>query len=141
MTKALSYLSAICMLVLVALLASSCTYFDPNKTVTSDTSVTGPSTVPTAPASHTVEFRVESVLSSGTQQAQITYGTGVDGTSSLQTDLPWNFQVKTNEQNLYVYIQAVSVGALEVRLQVFVDGRLFKEVTGFAPAVSGTIRL
>jgi hypothetical protein len=126
--------------VMVAVVASSCTYFDPNKTVTSDTSVTGPTVVPT-PASHTVEFRVESVLSSGTQQAQITYGTGVDGTSSLQTDLPWNFQVKTTEQNLYVYIQAVSVGALEVRLQVFVDGRLFKEVTGFAPAVSGTIRL
>jgi hypothetical protein len=42
--------------------------------------------------------------------------------------------------SLYAYIQAVSVGSLEVRAQIIVDGKVFREATGFAPSVSGTIR-
>jgi hypothetical protein len=59
------------------LLAGSCTknYFVPP---------TAPDVVdvPTTPLpTHTVTFRVESVLSSDTQRAQITFGTELDGTS------------------------------------------------------------
>ena len=126
-------------LLLVAVLllsAASCTknYYAP----TAPTAPTEPTPLP-APV-HTLEFRVESVLGFDTQTAQITYGTAADGTSVVSTNLPWTVSAPVSN-GLFVYAQAVAQGENQVRVQIIVDGKVFREATGFAPSVSGTIRL
>ena len=85
---------------------------------------------------HTLEFRVEAVLGFDTQRAQITYGTALDGTSAVSTDLPWTVTVPASS-GLFVYIQAVAQGENEVRVQIIVDGKVFREATGFSPVGVG----
>jgi hypothetical protein len=120
----------------LVLSAASCTknYYAP-------TSPTAPDPTPPPAPVHTLEFRAESVLGFDTQTAQITYGTTVDGTNALSTTLPW---VVTEPLppggNLFVYLQAVATGENQVRVQIVVDGRVFREATGFAPSISGTVR-
>lgn len=126
-------------LLLVAALvlsAASCTKnYYPSPTAPDPTPPTPPPAVV-----HTLEFRVESVLAFNTQDADITYGSNVDGTNAVRTGLPWFVSLPTlNLNNAFVFLQAVGAGS-EVRVQILVDGRVFREATGFSPSVSGTVR-
>jgi hypothetical protein len=118
----------------LVLSAASCTknYYAP-------TSPTAPDPTPPPAPVHTLEFRAESVLGFDTQTAQITYGTAADGTSAVSTNLPWTVSVPAST-GLFVYIQAVAQGENQVRVQIILDGKVFREATGFSPSVSGTIR-
>lgn len=112
-------------LVAVALLAASsasaCTkYYG----VPADGSATAPTIVPT-PTPHTIEYRVLGTVA----LADVTFGSAQDGTTFVETTLPWASSVKTTRATLFVYLKAESPFAGRVQVQIFVDGQLFREAS------------
>lgn len=106
-------------LVLVALLAAvSCVknYTDGN----------GAPAAPSAPPrSHTVEYRVTGT----TRSARVSYGNAQDGTTDLDTILPWVAQFRTTKQSIFVFLKATPIEFGSLRVQIFVDGSLFREAS------------
>lgn len=90
----------------------------------------------------TIEYRVNGSVNA----AAIRYVSPTEGTVLINTTLPWVGQSKTNEDTFFVYLAAQDVGSglveLDLQVQVFVDGRLFREAVtrGFLTqaVVSGT---
>jgi Mycobacterium membrane protein len=110
-------------LVLVALLgvASSCVKNYPD--ISADGGVS-PAPTPT-PSSHTVEYRVTGTTGS----ARISYGNAQDGTTDLDTVLPWVAQFRTTKQSIFVFLKATPINFGSLRVQIFVDGSLFREAS------------
>ena len=120
----------------LSLLAVSC--------VKNYTTPTGPDDVTPPPAvvvkSHTVEFRALGTVT----RAHLTYGSAQDGTTEWNGDLPWSASFTTKRSSLFVYCYGEALSFGEIRVQIFVDGELFREAAsndfGTAQA-SGTIQL
>jgi Mycobacterium membrane protein len=109
-------------LVLVALLgAVSCVKNYPN--IGDDGGATPGPTPP--PASHTVEYRVTGTTGS----ARISYGNAQDGTTDLETLLPWVAQFRTTKRSIFVFLKATPIDFGALRVQIFVDGSLFREAS------------
>jgi len=105
---------------------------------------TGAPTAPTPPpAAHTVEYRVTGT----TRSARISYGNAQDGTTDLDTVLPWVAQFRTTKASIFVFLKATPLDFGSCRVQVFVDGSLFREASVDdtfileAVEVSGTVDL
>lgn len=100
----------------------------------------GSPTAPTPPVAvvHTVEFRALGTVTA----AHVTYGSAQDGTSDFTGAIPWSARFSTTQTSLFVYIQGEAQSFGEIRVQIFVDGQLFREATadnfGIAQA-SGTL--
>jgi len=104
-----------------------------------DGNPTSPTPVPPGGSlSHRVEFRVEgSALS-----AHISYGSDQFGTSDVSTQLPWTAAFTTSRNVVFVFITASSLDVGSIRVQIFVDGELFREAAGdFTASVSGTAQI
>ena len=107
-----------------------------------DTSLVGPTPVNPITSVKVIEYRVNGSVSA----AAIRYVSPTEGTVLVNTTLPWVGQSKTNQDTFFVYLAAQDVGtglvALDLQVQVFIDGKLFREtiVNGFLPqaVVSGT---
>jgi len=86
--------------------------------------------------SHLVEFRVTGTVNLCTITASDTQ----EGMSIITTGLPW-FQSFKITQDTFLYLDAISDDFGVVHVQIFVDGKLFREAVanGFNPklAVSG----
>ena len=100
---------------------------------------------PTAPTPnpiarfYTVEYRVIGT----THRAKIVYASTIHGTTELVTGLPWFASFRTNNDRVFVslYARAEDIGT--VRVQILVDGVLFREAStdgffGTEVEVSGT---
>lgn len=94
----------------------------------------------------TIEFRVTGNFSS----VLVRHTNSLDGTSVIQTGLPWFFQITNTKDNVFLSLDvsatssSQTAGTAFLNAQIFVNGVLFREVTStsFAPAVSvnGTYR-
>jgi hypothetical protein len=86
--------------------------------------------------SHLVEYRVTGTVNLCTITASDTQ----EGMSIITTGLPW-FQSFKITQDTFLYLDAISDDFGVVHVQIFVDGKLFREAVanGFNPklAVSG----
>lgn len=126
---------ALVAVVVLALLAPAC-----SKTYNVAGTGPDPASPPTPPpaALHTVEFRALGTVTT----AKITYGSAQDGTSDFTGAIPWSARFTTRQTSLFVYIQGDALAFGEIRVQIFVDGQLFREATaenfGTAQA-SGTL--
>jgi hypothetical protein len=128
---------ALVTVVVLALLAPACSK-------TYNLAGTGPDPAsPTAPipaALHTVEFRALGTVTN----AHVTYGSAQEGTTDYTGAVPWSARFTTTQTSLFVYIEGEALAFGEIRVQIFVDGQLFREATaenfGTAQA-SGTLQL
>lgn len=105
-----------------------------------DDTTTSPTTPSPPLALHTIEFRA---LGTATR-ARLTYGSAQDGTTEWTGDLPWAASVTTRRATLFVYINGEALAFGEVRVQIFIDGELFREaaISDFGTAqASGTLQL
>lgn len=75
------------------------------------------------PPIHTVEYRVLGTA----HRATIGYGNAQEGTTELEGTIPWTASFTTTRTSLFVYIAAESLSDGVVRVQIFVDGQLFRE--------------
>jgi hypothetical protein len=96
------------------------------------------------PEVHTVDFRV-----TGEGTAEILYTSSIEGTGRTNTILPWTSTLRTTEISVFLSITATFTGIGTVAVQLFIDGRFFREALAtafdeFTPAVatiSGTFSL
>jgi hypothetical protein len=127
---------AIAVAVLALVLAGGC--------VKNYTTPTSPDPVvvppPVAIVPHTIEFRALGTVT----RAHLTYGSAQDGTTEWNGDLPWSASFTTRRSSLFVYCYGEALSFGEIRVQIFVDGELFREASssdfGTAQA-SGTLQL
>jgi len=95
------------------------------------------------PAAHTVEYRVTGT----TRSARVSYGNAQDGTTDVDTVLPWVAQFRTTKRSIFVFLKATPIEFGSLRVQIFVDGSLFREASVDdtfileAVEVSGTVDL
>jgi hypothetical protein len=104
---------------------------------------TEPTPVTPPPATLRVDYRVTGTIAN----TRITYFSSLQGTSQVQTDLPWAISYQTTDLHPFLYLQAESPadnfleGSLVV--QVFVNGVLFREARGsgfiVTVAISGEV--
>lgn len=81
-------------------------------------------TAPTPPPrSHVIEYRVIGSM----RPARVSYGNAQDGTTDIDTILPWTAQVRTTKSSMFVFLSATPLDFGTLRVQVFVDGQLFRE--------------
>jgi hypothetical protein len=116
------------------------------KNYSGDQLVAGDGGAPSAPSpppvQHTIEYRVVGQVS----EATVSYGNAQQGTTDLVTLLPWAASFKTSRTTLFVYLSAHSFEEGVLRVQIFVDGDLYREAAtdGLATSVvsvSGTVQL
>jgi hypothetical protein len=98
-----------------------------------------PTPVPVA-RTYTVEYRVIGTA----RRADITYTSTIYGSTDLTTGLPWFADFQTNRSQVFVSLYALAEGNGTVRVQILVDGVLFREAStdgffGTSVEVSGTI--
>jgi hypothetical protein len=110
-------------LLTLLLLLPSCVknYGDP--ALTGDGGV-GPIPTP-VPVAHVIEFRVLGTA----RTVHISYGNAQDGTTDVDTITPWVAQVRTSKASLFVFITATPLDFGLLRVQVFIDGSLFREAS------------
>jgi hypothetical protein len=124
------------LVVVVALLAAAGCVKQYSASPDGSGSPTAPSPPPAA--LHTVEFRALGTVTT----AHVTYGSAQDGTSDFTGAIPWSARFTTKQTSLFVYIEGAAQSFGEIRVQIFVDGQLFREATadnfGTAQA-SGTV--
>jgi hypothetical protein len=88
---------------------------------------------------YTVEYRVIGL----SPRAHVIYSSSIHGTNEIITNLPWFFSFKTNKDRIFVSLYAKAEDDGNVRVQIFVDGELFKESStdgffGTSTEISGT---
>jgi hypothetical protein len=131
---------ALVAIALVLLAASACVKNYTDGHDGRDGSPTSPSP---APASHVVEYRVTGT----TRSARVSYGNAQDGTTDVDTILPWVAQFRTTKGSIFVFLKATPLEFGSLRVQIFVDGSLFREASVDdtfileAVEVSGTVDL
>jgi hypothetical protein len=124
---------------LAALLAPACVkqYYPPTDK-TGDGSPVAPSVIV---VKHTVEFRALGTARAATLQ----YGSAQEGSTDLDTVIPWSSSFTTSRPTLFVYITGQPDQFGTLRVQIFLDGQLFREAEtdglGTAASASGTVQL
>jgi len=128
-------------LVVPLLLTMACVkeYFPP--TAPDDTGSSTP-TSPPAPVVHTVEFRALGTA----REATLQYGDASNGATELQTLIPWEASFSSTKSTLFVYITGIATNEGILRVQIFIDGQLFREAAtdgtlGAQASASGTAQL
>lgn len=102
--------------------------------------LTTPTPIPVPVARfYTVEYRVIGTA----RRANIVYTNTIHGSTELTTGLPWFADFKTNRDRVFVSLYAKSGGDGTVRVQILVDGILFREAStdgffGSEVEISGT---
>jgi len=102
--------------------------------------IASPTPIPVPVArTYTVEYRV---LGSA-RRANIVYANTIHGSTELTTGLPWFADFRTNRDRVFVSLYAKSGGDGVVRVQILVDGVLFREAStdgffGSEIEISGT---
>lgn len=121
------------------LISASCTKVYIPQGETGSTPIVEPTPLP---PTHTIEYHVLGTA----HRATIGYGNAQEGTTELEGTIPWTASFTTTRTSLFVYIAAESLDEGIVRVQIFIDGELFREaangpaVGAFAQA-SGTAQL
>ncbi len=101
---------------------------------------TAPTPIPIPVARlYTVEYRVIGTA----RRANIIYASTIHGSTELTTGLPWFASFRTNNDRVFVSLFARAEGSGTVRVQILVDGVLFREAStdgffGTEVEVSGT---
>ena len=91
------------------------------------------------PRTYTVEYRVIGTA----RRANIIYSSTIHGSTELTTGLPWFASFRTNSDRVFVSLFAKAEGSGVLRIQILVDGVLFREAStdgfyGTEVEVSGT---
>lgn len=93
------------------------------------------------PKTYTIEYRVIGDV----RQADITYVSDIYGSNDILTGLPWFASFKTSNNRVFVSLSALANSDGVLRVQILVDGVLFREGStdgffGSSVEVSGTIQ-
>lgn len=138
------YLARLVVVVLVAFASLSCTfcvkvYERDRKADPAPSSPAAPTPIPT-PAKHTIQFRALGLA----PIASLSYGTAYDGTTETTTRLPWIAELETSRSSIFVFLNGQAPQCGTLRLQIFVDDKLFREASsdglcGEQITVSGSI--
>ena len=72
---------------------------------------------------HTIEFRALGTVSN----ADVSYGSAQEGTTTITTSVPWSASFKTTRTNLFVYVTGTAEASGALTVQIFIDGELFRE--------------
>jgi hypothetical protein len=92
------------------------------------------------PKFYTIEYRVLGTA----RLAYIVYTSSIHGSTELTTGLPWFASFRTDKDKVFVSLYARAENAGTVRVQVLVNGEIFREAStdgffGSAVEVSGTL--
>jgi hypothetical protein len=101
--------------------------------------IPAPTPLPVA-KTYTIEYRVIGDV----RQADITYVSDIYGSNDVLTGLPWFASFKTSNNRVFVSLSALANSDGVLRVQILVDGVLFREGStdgffGSSVEVSGTI--
>ena len=101
---------------------------------------TEPTPVVPVPKFYTVEYRVIGTA----RLAEIVYTSSIHGSTELTTGLPWFANFRSDRDRIFVSLYARAQNTGTVRIQILVDGELFREAStdgffGSSVEVSGTL--
>jgi multidrug efflux pump subunit AcrB len=76
----------------------------------------------------TQSFTIMAYLDNGTvSNADVSYGSAQEGTTTITTSVPWSASFKTTRTNLFVYVTGTAQASGGLTVQIFIDGELFRE--------------